>query len=336
MRSLPTLQLPLAAVCLCLVVSSCGGGEVVGGSGGGNRRLQVVTTVAPITSIVAGVAGDLADVTGIVPEGTNSHTFEPPPSAAKVLSRADVIFVNGLKLEDPTKELAEGRLEKGAEVVELGEQTIRPEEYIYDFSFPREEGKPNPHLWTNPPMAKQYARVVADVLERRDGEHAGTYRANYERFAAKVDELDQAMAQATKTVPRPELLTYHDAFAYFARHYGWKVIGAIQVSSFEDPTPKEVADLIGQVKAEGVPAVFGSEVFPSPVLAQIGRESGVRYVDVLRDDDLPGEPGRPEHSWLGLMRFDFITIVKSLGGDAAPLEAVRLEGAAPDKATYPQ
>ncbi|HSH60426.1 MAG TPA: metal ABC transporter substrate-binding protein [Acidimicrobiales bacterium] len=337
MSSIRRRWFPASVLSLLLLLGSCGGGEDrANGRAGVGQRLLVVTTVAPITSIVANVAGDLAEITGIVPEGTNSHTFEPPPSAAKVVSNADLIFVNGLGLEDPTKELAEGRLEKGAEIIELGNRTIGPEEYIYDFSFPEEEGKPNPHLWTNPPMAKQYARVVAETLERRDGANAGAYRGNYERFAAKVDELDRAMAQATRTVPNPELLTYHDAYAYFARHYGWKVIGAIQVSSFEDPTPKEVADLIGQVKAEGVAAIFGSEVFPSPVLAQIGREAGVRYVDVLRDDDLPGDPGQPEHSWLGLMRFDFTTMVRSLGGNPSALEAVTVENTAPDKATYPQ
>jgi ABC-type Zn uptake system ZnuABC Zn-binding protein ZnuA len=337
MVSLPKHWLREAALCLSLLLISCGGEEGRAEvPAGGDRRLRVVTTLAPITSIVANVGGDLVDITGIVPEGTNSHTFEPPPSAAKVLSEADVIFVNGLELEDPTRELAVDGLDGGTEIVELGNETVQPEQYIYDFSFPKADGKPNPHLWTNPPMAKQYARVVADKLKRRDPANAGTYRANFERFAAKVDELDAAMVQATRTVPRPELLTYHDAYAYFARHYGWKVIGAIQVSSFEDPSPKEVGDLIGQVKAVGVPAIFGSEVFPSPVLAQIGREAGVRYVDVLRDDDLPGQPGQPEHSWLGLMRFNFVTMVQNLGGDASALAAVEVENVAPDKALYPQ
>jgi ABC-type Zn uptake system ZnuABC Zn-binding protein ZnuA len=327
------------AVLISVLAAACGGAKSSAQPNGGGEnptRLRLVSTVAPITSIVAGVAGEYADVAGIVPEGTNSHTFEPPPSAAKVLSNADVIFVNGLKLEDPIQDLAEAKLGRRAEIIQLGNETIRPDEYIYDFSFPKDQGRPNPHLWTSPPLAKQYGRVAAEVLARRDPTHATEYRANYERFAAKVDELDAAMAQATRTVPKPELLTYHDAYAYFARHYGWKVIGAIQVSNFEEPTPKEVADLIGQVKAEGVAAVFGSEFFPSPVLAQIGREAGVRYVDVLRDDDLPGQPSQPEHSWLGLMRFDFITMVKSLGGDASALEAVKVESTAPDKATYPQ
>ncbi len=330
-------RLPAAALCLMAVLSACGERDDGSGSRAGDSQgLRVVTTVAPITSIVANVAGDLVEIQGLVPEGSDSHTFEPPPSTAKVLSQADLIFINGLMLEDPTRKLAQGRLEKGAEIIELGRETIRPEDYIYDSSFPKEEGRPNPHLWTNPPMAKEYARIAAEALGRRDPDHADTYGANYERFAAKVDELDSAMSQASRTVTDRELLTYHDAYAYFAKHYGWKVIGAVQVSNFEDPTPKEVGDLIDQVRARGVPAIFGSEVFPSPVLAQIGKAAGVRYVDVLRDDDLPGEPGQAEHSWLGLMRFNFITMVESLGGDASALRAVKVENAAPDEATYPQ
>ena len=144
------------------------------------------------------------------------------------------------------------------------------------------------------------------------------------------------MRTSFKTIPNRRLLTYHDAYAYFAKTYDWKVVGAIQVSDFEDPTPKEVASLVGQVKREKVPAIFGSEVFPSPVLKQIGREADVRYVDVLRDDDLPGEPGEPEHSWMGLMRFDFITMTEALDGDATALKAVAVGDGVEDKADYPQ
>jgi ABC-type Zn uptake system ZnuABC Zn-binding protein ZnuA len=146
------------------------------------------------------------------------------------------------------------------------------------------------------------------------------------------------MREAFATIPdgRRKLLTYHDAYAYFAGNYGWEVIGAIQVSDFEDPTPREVAGLIDQVRAEGVPAIFGSEVFPSPVLAQIGKEAGVDYVDVLRDDDLPGAPGEAEHSWLGLMRFNYVTMTEALGGDATALEEIEVINVAPDRAEYPQ
>ena len=311
----------------------CDVGDAVDGT------LNIVTTVAPITSIVANIAGDTnTNIVGIVPEGTNSHTFEPKPSDAAVLESADVIFINGLVLEEPTKDLALANLKRGANICELGTETLPESDYIYDFSFPLEGGKPNPHLWTNPPMAKAYAQLVRDVLSRRSPENAATFSKNYEAFAAKVDALDEAMRTATATIPagQRKLVTYHDAYAYFAKHYGYTVIGALQPSSFDEPTPKEIADLIAQITSEGVKAVFGSEVFPSPVLEQIGAETGVRYVDVLRDDDLLGAPGDPEHSWLGLMRFNFATMVEALGGDPSALNSLEVSDVAPDKAVYPQ
>ena len=120
-------------------------------------------------------------------------------------------------------------------------------------------------------MAACYAAIAASAMAKADPTNATYYKDNLAKYTAKVDQLDQLMKDGTASMPAKSrvLLTYHDAYAYFAAHYGWKVIGAIQVSSFEDPTPKEVAELIKQIKAEKVPAIFGSEVFPSPVLAQI-------------------------------------------------------------------
>ena len=294
--------------------------------------------MAPITNLVANIGGDRVKITGIVPEGTNSHTFEPKPSVAELLSNLDVLFVNGLKLEEPTKELAQEHLSGGAEIVELGTKSIAPRDYAYDFSFPRSGGKPNPHGWTDTKYALKYAAIIRDTLSERDPDNAAYFAANYEKFEAKVGEFDKAMRASFATIPRArrKLLTYHDAYAYFARTYGWDVIGAIQVSDFEDPTGKEVAALIDQVRETKVPAIFGSEVFPSPVLEQIGKEAGVKYVDVLRDDDLPGEPGDAEHSWMGLMHFDYVTMTAAMGGDAGALKAFAPGDVAPDTATYPQ
>lgn len=301
--------------------------------------LSVATTVAPITSIVANIStGSGIEVIGIVPEGTNSHTYEPPPGVAATLESADIVFINGLALEEPTKELASANLRPGAVICELGTAILPEDEWIFDFSFPEEGGKPNPHLWTNPPMVIEYARLIADSLSAADPENAALYEENYAAFEVKVEELDAAVEAATATIdaPKRQLLTYHDAYAYFARRYDWTVIGAIQPSSFEEPTPKEVADLIDQVRATGVPAVFGSEVFPSSVLEQIGDETGVRYIDVLRDDDLIGSPGDAEHSWLALMRFNFVTMVEALGGDASALKSLDVSDVGPDSAQYPQ
>jgi ABC-type Zn uptake system ZnuABC Zn-binding protein ZnuA len=301
--------------------------------------LLIATTVAPITSIAANIAsGTDTRIIGVVPEGTNSHTYEPPPSVAATLEQAHIVFINGLGLEDPTRELADANLREGAVVCELGTAILPEDEWIFDFSFPQEGGKPNPHVWTNPPMAGDFAALLRDSLSAADPDNAAIYAGNYDAFVAKVDALDAAMATASATLDasQRQLLTYHDAYAYFAAHYGWSVIGAIQPSSFEEPTPREIADLITQVKESGVAAIFGSEVFPSNVLEQIGGETGVRYVDVLRDDDLLGAPGDPEHSWLGLMRFNYVTMVEALGGDASALKTVDVSDVGPDTAEYPQ
>ena len=327
---------------LAAIAIAIAGAAAVGGCGSAaessDGRLRVATTVAPITSIAANIGGDRVQITGIVPEGTNSHTFEPKPSDAELLSRVDVMYINGLKLEEPTKDLAEQNLKDGAQIVDLGTQAIPKSLYLYDFSFPKSGGKPNPHLWTDPKYALKYAQLIRDDLSRRDPKDAAYFAANYDRFKTKVGQLDAAMRVSFATIPRARrrLLTYHDAYAYFGRDYGWDVIGAIQVSDFEEPTAKEVARLIDQIRAEKVPAIFGSEVFPSPVLAQIGKEAHVKYVDVLRDDDLPGEPGQPGHSWLGLMRFDYVTMTTAMGGDASALLALRTNDVVPDTASYPQ
>jgi ABC-type Zn uptake system ZnuABC Zn-binding protein ZnuA len=318
-----------------LGVAACGGSA---GGDADDGKLRVVTTVAPITSITASVGGDRVVIDGLVPEGTNSHTFDPPPSAAKDLSRADLVLVNGLQLEEPTTELARANLRDGARIVELGTTVLPESQYIYDFSFPEEDGKPNPHLWTDPTYAIKYAAVIRDALAQADPDGKSAYEANYAAFEAQAKELDTALRKDQATIPggKRELLTYHDAYAYFAKTYGWTVIGAIQPKNFEDPTPKEVAALIEQIKARQVPVIFGSEVFPSDVLSEIGRATGARYEDTLRDDDLPGAPGDAEHSWAGLMRYDYVTMIKGLGGSPATLQALSTNPAVPDAANYPQ
>ena len=320
-----------------LVLAGCGGSDDSAAESDGDSIL-VATTVSPITSIVSRVGGDCVDVRGIVPEGTNSHTFEPAPSVAALLSDADVVFINGLKLEDPTLAMAEANMADGAELVELGTVALPEEDYIFDFSFPEEDGKPNPHLWTDPTYAIVYADIVREVLSERDPECADQMQENFESFAAQAEELAEAVRLDQETVPAGglKLVTYHDAYAYFAENFGWQVVGAVQPSDFADPTPSEVVTLIEQIRAEGVPTIFGSEVFPSNVLEEVGNETGVRYEQSLRDDDLPGAPGEESHSWLGLMQYNFATMIEGLGGDASNVRAVDITSPVPDNADYPQ
>jgi manganese/iron transport system substrate-binding protein len=283
----------------------------------GADKLDVATTVAPISSIARNIGGDRIRLRGIIPDATNSHTFEPAPSDARTLSKADLIVVNGLHLEQPTLDMAEASKSASAEVKLLGDATISRDQWLFDFNFPESAGDPNPHLWMDVRYAERYAELLAGWFGQADPANKASYDANLAAYRTRLDQLDGMIRAGVASVPAAnrKLLTYHDSWAYWAREYGFAVIGAVQASDFSDPSPQEVARLIGQIRAEHVPAVFGSEVFPSPVLEQIARESGATFVDKLRDDEPPGDAGSPRHTYLGMMKNDMQVLIGALGGD---------------------
>jgi ABC-type Zn uptake system ZnuABC Zn-binding protein ZnuA len=289
-----------------------------------SKRLHVLTTVAPLTNIVKNVGGPYIELHGLIPGGTDSHTFEPTPSDIRYIAEADIIILNGLFLEVPTEKLALANKKPETGIRKLGDQTITPKEYVFDRSFPKSAGHPNPHLWMNPLYAARYAELARDVLADLDPAHATAYRERTYLFAQRLQELDRAITAAMETIPSKhrKLLTYHDSFAYFAPRYGLTVVGAIEPASFSEPSPREVARVIRQLQQEKLPAVFGSEVFPSKVLDQIAQEAGVQFIATLRDDDLPGAPGLPEHSYIGMMLENVRTMVTALGGHADALQGI--------------
>ena len=319
MRNTAAVLVLILGLALLLASFACGGSAQDTPS---DERLRVAVTVSPITNIVENMGGTRISVEGIVPEGTNSHTYVPAPSVARVLSAADLIVLNGLFLEEPTLEMAQANKREDARILTLGDQTISQDEWKFDFSFPRSEGHPNPHLWPDPILALEYAETVKDQLGELDPDNAGYYEENYQKFRQRIEDLDQRIYELIETVPpqNRKLLTYHDSWAYFATRYGMEVIGAVQPSDFSEPSAREVARLIDQVREQRVPALFGSEVFPSHVLEQVAREAGAQYIDKLRDDDLPGSPGDARHSYLGLMVENLETMIPALGGNASTLQ----------------
>ena len=300
-----------------------------------NAKLTVATTVAPITSIVANIGGDRADVTGIVPEGTNSHTFEPKPSVAELLSKADVVFVNGLSSRTRPSSWPRQNLKDGAEIVELGTQTITAERVHLRLLVPEVRRQAQPAPLDRPAATRaRYARDRrATTWRRRDPANAAYYAANYAQVRrAWSTSSTAAMRTSFATIPAAErkLLTYHDAYAYFAGTTAGRSSARSRSSDFEDPTPKEVAepDRPGRGRA-GCRRSSAPRCSRARCSQQIGKETGVEYVDVLRDDDLPGAPGDADHSWLGLMRFDYVTMTEALGGDASALRALRRRATSP-------
>ncbi|HEU4446732.1 MAG TPA: metal ABC transporter substrate-binding protein [Nitrososphaeraceae archaeon] len=286
-------------------------------------KLDVVASVSPITSIIKNIGGDRIELTGLIPEGVNSHTFELVPSDIIKINNADLVIINGLGLESNLEDAAVGAQSKDPklQILKLGENTITPAQWLFDFSFPKEKGDPNPHLWLNVAYAMKFSNLTRDKLSEIDPKNAGYYSENTERYISLLKKLDEGILQAVQTIPpqNRKLLTYHDSWAYFATHYGMTVVGAVQPSDFGEPTPRELARLIDQIKSERIPAIFASEVFPTQTVNQIAKESGAKIVETLSDDDLPGNPEEPRHSYIGMMLENMKSMLTPLGGNITSL-----------------
>jgi ABC-type Zn uptake system ZnuABC Zn-binding protein ZnuA len=290
------------------------------------RKLNVVTSVSPLTNIIKNIGGNKIDLTGLVPEGVNSHTFELVPSDVAKVNGADLVIIDGLGLETNIGNVAEEAHGKNPrlEILKLGDNTLSPDQWVFDFSFPKENGDPNPHLWLNVVHAMKFANLTREKLTEMDPQNARYYSDNTDRYISLLKKLDEGIFQAVQTVPpqNRKLLTFHDSWSYFAARYGMTVVGAVQPSDFGEPTPQKVARMIDQIRSEKVPAIFASEVFPSGVVNQIAKEGNVKVVETLSDDDLPGDQGEPEHSYVGMMLENMKNMLVPLGGNIMSLNDV--------------
>ena len=323
-RSKATLCITFAAVLSLLLVST--NSDTSQNSFAFDKTLNVVTSVSPITNIVKNIGGDKINLTGLVPEGVNSHTYEPVPSDVVKLGNADLVIINGLYLEDPMERIVNTSLSNNPNIqlLKLGDNTITPTEWVFDFSFPREQGHPNPHLWLNPVYAMKFANLTKNKLIEMDPNNTAYYTENANRYVALLKQLDEGIKEATHTIP-PEnrkLITYHDSWAYFAPRYNMTVIGAVQPSDFSEPSPLDIAKLIDQVKAEKVPAIFASEVFSNRITDQIADEAGIEIVQTLSDDTLPGNLTAPNHTYVGMMLDNMQNMIVPLGGNVSSLSDI--------------
>lgn len=324
---------------LLLVLVGCGdaapgdtaGDEDAAAGADEPAALLVLTTVAPITDLARQVLGDRGEVRSLVADG-DAHTFEPTPQDAVLMGEADLFLANGLGLNDGAVELAEANLPPGAPLVTLADLALAEGEVFYGQQPHSHDGEahthgddaPNPHTWMNVAHAIAYVDHIADALVRVDPDGEAEYRANAEAYVAELEALDAAIAEATATIPEGNrvLVAYHDSWAYFAPRYGLEHVEAVQPSDFSEPSAAEVRTIIDEIAARGVPAVFGAREFPTDVLGAIAAETGATYVGDLSDDEFPGQPGDPEHSYIGMMVANARAITEGLGGDPSALDAV--------------
>lgn len=287
----------IGAITVLAILASCGDdGEST------DSEVHVVVTLPLFADMVEEVGGDRVQVDAIIPNGADPHTFEPVPSDVQLISDADIIFGNGLGLEEATIELIEANLPSGASLIELAEEAealgheVILDEEDEDHEEEGEEGHEhesgNPHLWLDPEIGKEYANIIQEELSIVDPEGASEYGENYEAYWDDIDDAEMYLKEKASEVPEGQrvIVSTHDAFPYLARVIGYEIGAVVAVSPGQEPSPQAVAEIAEVIEDSSVKAVFrepqlGSE---AEVLDQAASDAGaevcVLYSGALDDD----------------------------------------------------
>jgi zinc/manganese transport system substrate-binding protein len=286
----------------------------------------VIATTSVFADLAQLALGDNVTIETIIPAGVDVHTFEPSPADAQKLAGADLIVMNGLgldewalslleaagKSEEDVLELAEGIDESNAWVYLEGEEHDEEEgeEHSEEEGEEHGHGGTDPHIWLDPKGAAIYvdriaARVAAELPERA-AEIESARDAGLAEIAALDEELRVGFAAVEASARK--IVTFHDAFGYFARAYEIEIVGVAVEAPGQEPSAKEIAALIDAIKAAGVTSVFSEAQFPSKVLDQVAAETGATVLENLYSDALGDAPA---NSYLGAMRANASAILAS-------------------------
>jgi zinc/manganese transport system substrate-binding protein/manganese/iron transport system substrate-binding protein len=297
----------LTAVAILAIVA-CGpaaGTVAPGASAGGppgGATLKVVTTTTVFADIVQNVGGSRVSATSIIPPGVGPEDYEPKPEDARKLAGAQLIVSNGVGLDDFLERLLTSAGGNQPRLV-LGE----------GIPVITVDGEPNPHFWLDPTLVRDhYVPAIAAALTKLDPDGKATYDANAASYSATLDTLDADLKTKVEEIPAAnrKLVTFHDAFPYFAKHFGFELVGVILANVGQEPTAGELAALVEKVKAAGVTAVFSEAQF-SPKLAEtLAQEAGVTKVVTTLYNDALGPT--PADTYVGLMRWNVDQIVAAL------------------------
>jgi len=318
-----------AALASLVLVAGCNGSAASPSpseSTGAAADYTVIATTSVFADLAQLALGDNVTIETIIPAGVDVHTFEPSPADAQKLAGADLIVMNGLgldewalslleaagKSEEDVLELAEGIDESNAWVYLEGEEHDEEEgeEHSEEEGEEHGHGGTDPHIWLDPKGAAIYvdriaARVAAELPERAE-EIESARDAGLAEIAALDEELRVGFAAVEASARK--IVTFHDAFGYFARAYEIEIVGVAVEAPGQEPSAKEIAALIDAIKAAGVTSVFSEAQFPSKVLDQVAAETGATVLENLYSDALGNAPA---NSYLGAMRANASAILAS-------------------------
>ena len=260
-------------------------------------RPNVVTSF----SILAG--GDRISVTSLVGPDSDAHVYTPTPHDAKDVGAARLLIVNGLGLEGWLPRLQQASGSKAPIIVAT--QGITPRKRGADA---------DPHAWQSVGNARVYVRNILDALVAADPADAAVFQANAERYLAELDALDQEVRAEIGKIPpeRRKVISTHDAFGYFADAYGIQFIAPLGVSTETEPSARDVAEIIVQVRKDKIPAVFLENFNDDRLVGRIAAETGAKIGGTLYSDALSEENG-PAPTYIAMVRHNIRALTSALG-----------------------
>ena len=274
--------------------------------GGSGRAIVVVTTTTVFADMVRKVGGPNVSVTSLVPKGGDVHTFEPKPADVQSVASARLLVMNGLGLDDWLQKTITNVAAAGTPVLKLGENlpgvALLPGE---------DPGTQNPHLWMDVKYGETYIDRIAAALKQADPTGSAGYDSRAAAYKTRLDTLDASVRARIATIPEAnrKLVTFHDAFPYFAREYGITIVGVAVEAPGQDPSAAYTAQLIDAIRASGVKAIFSESQFPAKLVDQLAAETGTKVVADLYDDSV-GDP--PVDSYEAVISWDVDQLVTAL------------------------
>jgi zinc/manganese transport system substrate-binding protein len=270
------------------------------------EKLKAIASFSILADLVREVGGDHVDVAAIVGPDGDAHVFEPSPQDAKAIADARLVVINGLGLEGWMARLIQSSGTKAPVVV--ASKGVRPLQGEGD-----EAGKPDPHAWQSIANAKIYVANIRDGLIAADPADKADFEANAKAYLAKLDQLEAEVKAAIASIPpkNRKIITTHDAFGYFGRAYGMSFIAPQGVSTETEPSAKDVAKIIRQIRAQRIPAVFLENISDDRLMQQIARETGAKIGDKLYSDAL-SKPGGGADTYVAMMHNNIAAFTKAL------------------------
>jgi manganese/zinc/iron transport system substrate-binding protein len=279
-------------------------------------ELKVVATTGMVADLVRQTGGERVEVRQLMGPGVDPHLYKPTAADASRLAKADAIFYNGLNLEGRLGDLFTRLARKGVKVYAVSESV--PEGRL--LSPEDSEGFHDPHIWLDASLWADAVPAVVTGLSEADPDGAPIYRANGEKLAAGLRSLDAWCREQAAKVPEKQriLVTSHDAFNYFGRAYGFRVIALQGISTVSETSLSDMAGLVDFLREQKVPAIFVETSVNPAGLQRVAQDAGVRIGGELFSDAL-GEPGQMEDgydvgTYDGMMRYNLATIAAGLSG----------------------